>query len=212
MQSEDEYAQFSKQLEAARQKPGNKIGNGGQLIALKSPKEFADTMKILVLHDTKTDEKDLKNENFNTIDPTQAQTAAMAMGMTLQTGLGATIVDDGQKGRESIIQNLASDEAKLASQIASGYAIRNGLVQKMAPGDQMFHVVSYEGKTNKFTSYKTRELANEAYSKMSDNIPRIIMSGETGDMLQSHGPQNWRDQCLGMFLTQRYSGKYYGRS
>lgn len=103
MQSEEEFASFTKQLEAARKKSGNQIGNGGQLIALKSPKEFADTMKILVLHDTKTDEKDLKNENFNTIDPTQAQTAAMAMGMTLQTGLGATIVDDGQKGRESII-------------------------------------------------------------------------------------------------------------
>jgi hypothetical protein len=36
----------------------------------------------------------------------------MAMQMTLETQLGATIIDDGQAGRESIIQNLASDESK----------------------------------------------------------------------------------------------------
>lgn len=36
----------------------------------------------------------------------------MAMQMTLETQLGATIIDDGQVGRESIIQNLASDESK----------------------------------------------------------------------------------------------------
>lgn len=65
----------------------------------------------------------------------------------------------------------------------------------------MFHVVSYEGKTNKFTSYKTRELADEAFTKLGNSVPRIMMSGETGDVLRSHGEQNWRDQCLGMFLT-----------
>lgn len=51
----------------------------------------------------------------------------MAMQMTLETQLGATIIDDGQPGMESIIQNLASDEAKTTSQMVSGYSIRNSL-------------------------------------------------------------------------------------
>ncbi len=40
-----------------------------------------------------------------------------------------------------------------------------GFAQKMAPGDKMFHVVSYDPKTklNKFTSYKTRALADTAF-------------------------------------------------
>lgn len=67
----------------ARLKKGNKIGKGGQLIELKDPKEYRDTMKILVLHDAKTDEKNIKMEKFETKNPTQAKTAAMAMQMTL---------------------------------------------------------------------------------------------------------------------------------
>lgn len=55
--SKQEYDSLSKQLEDARKKPGNRIGKGGVKIPLKSPTEFADTMRILVLHDTKTDEK-----------------------------------------------------------------------------------------------------------------------------------------------------------
>lgn len=50
-------------------------------------------------------------------------------------------------------------------------------------------------------SFKTRDLANEAYAKMKPEIARIMISGETGDILQSKGDQNLRDQCLGMFLT-----------
>lgn len=69
----------------ARLKKGNKIGKGGQLIELKDPKEYRDTMKILVLHDAKTDEKNIKMEKFETKNPTQAKTAAMAMQMTLET-------------------------------------------------------------------------------------------------------------------------------
>ena len=87
----------------ARKKPGNKIGEGGQLIELKNPKEYQDTMRVLVLHDSKTDEKNIKSEKFETKNPTQAKTAAMAMQMTLETQLGATIIDDGQAGRESMI-------------------------------------------------------------------------------------------------------------
>lgn len=65
----------------------------------------------------------------------------------------------------------------------------------------MFYVVSNENKQNKMNSFKTRELANDHYNKMSANTARVMISGETGDILQSKGDQNLRDQCLGMFLT-----------
>jgi len=97
---------------------------------------------------------------------------------------------------------LASDEAKTTSQTVSGYAIRTGLAQKMAPGDKMFYIVSYEDKKmNKMNSYKTRPKANLAFGKFKKDTPRIMISGETGDIVQATGDQNWRDQCLGMFLT-----------
>jgi hypothetical protein len=57
-------------LDKARTKSQNKIGAGGQAIELKHPKEFADTMKIIVLHDQKTDEKSIKMEKFETKNPT----------------------------------------------------------------------------------------------------------------------------------------------
>jgi hypothetical protein len=50
-------------------------------------------------------------------------------------------------------------------------------------------------------SFKTRDLANTFYAKMDSNTARVMISGETGDILQSKGDQNLRDQCLGMFLT-----------
>merc|ERR1719327_68341 len=94
-----------------------------------------ETMTVVVFADDKgnLDESKIKEEKFNTQDIEQAKTASMAMAMTLQTEAGATIVDD-QPGKESIIQNLNSDNAKLLSQMASGYAIRKDYVQKMAPG------------------------------------------------------------------------------
>jgi hypothetical protein len=61
---------------------------------------------------------------------------------------------------ESLIQNMASDESKTTSQMVSGYAIRKSFAQKMAPGDKMFYLISYENKANKMNSFKTRELAN----------------------------------------------------
>jgi hypothetical protein len=100
-------------------------------------------MRILVLHDEATDLKNLKMEKFETKNPTQAKTAAMAMQMTLETNLGATIIDDGQPGRESLISNFATDQSKTTSQIVTGYSIRNSLSQKMAPGDQMFYIISF---------------------------------------------------------------------
>lgn len=60
----------------------------------------------------------------------------------------------------------------------------------MAPGDKMFYVVSYEGATNKMKSFKTRELANDFYKQMKDETPRIMLAGETGDILMSKGDQN----------------------
>lgn len=48
-------------------------------------------MRILVLHDSKSSMDDIKMEKFETKDNNQAQTAAMAMQMTLETGLGTTI-------------------------------------------------------------------------------------------------------------------------
>lgn len=60
-------------------------------------------------------------------------------------------------------------------------------------------------------SFKTRKEANVGYVVIG-KTPKMMMSGETGDILQSDGDQNSRDQLLGMFLTQRYQGKYYGKS
>ena len=200
IQDDAEFKALVQELTTARSKAGNRIGNGGQAIELKNPKEFQDTMKILVLHDQFTDEKNLKMEKFETKNPTQAKTAAMAMQMTLETQLGALIIDDGQPGRESLISNLASDKSKTASQIVSGYAIRNGLVQKMAPGDKMYHLVSYKDGKNQMQQFKTRQEADKAFAA-TGKVAKILMSGETGDILSSEGDQNERDQILGMFLT-----------
>lgn len=63
----------------------------------------------------------------------------------------------------------------------------------MAPGDKMFYIVSYEGKVNNMNSFKTRALADAAFTAMKKETPAIMMSGETGDILMSQGPQNWRD-------------------
>ena len=70
IQNEAEYKKLTEQLEKARAKPENKIGPTGFKIALKNPKEFQDTMKIIVLHDAKTDEKNIKMEKFETKNPT----------------------------------------------------------------------------------------------------------------------------------------------
>jgi hypothetical protein len=130
-------------------------------------------------------------EKFETKNPTQAKTAAMAMQMTLETSLGALIVDDGQQGRESLISNFATDQAKTTSQTVAGYAVRNGLTQKMAPGDKKFHLVYLDGASQKFKSFKTRPEAETEFKKLAGT--RIIMSGETGDILMSQGDQNSRD-------------------
>lgn len=134
----------------------------------------------------------------------------MAMAMTLQSEAGATIVDD-QPGKESIITNVNSDNSKLMSQIASGFSVRKGFVQKMAPGDQQFHMVSYDPvkKHNDWKTFQSREEADKGF-KESPADTKILVAGETGDVVYSNGKQNMVDQCVGMFYTQRYQGKYYG--
>jgi hypothetical protein len=52
-----EYTELLKKLTIARANPENKIGEGGQFIELKKPEEYANTMRILVLHDANTDLK-----------------------------------------------------------------------------------------------------------------------------------------------------------
>jgi hypothetical protein len=122
-------------LKQARAKKENHLGDGGFLIDLKDPKEFENTMRVVVMADAKMNEKNIKNEKFDTKDQMQTQSGAMAMAMTLQTEVGATIIDD-QPGKESIIQNFNSDQSKMTSQISSGFSIRHNFVQKMAPGDK----------------------------------------------------------------------------
>ena len=53
-------------------------------------------MRVIVFNDAtgKFDENAIKEEKFSTKDPNQAKAASMAMAMTLQTEVGATIVDD----------------------------------------------------------------------------------------------------------------------
>lgn len=166
-------------------------------------------MKVVVL--PQKDEAKIKIEKFDTKNPEQTQTGAMVMAMTLQTEMGTTIVDD-QPGKESIIQNFNSDTAKLESQVSSGYAIRNNLVQKMAPGDKQFHMVSWDAnkKYNNMKTFQKRSEAEKGYKTLGD-IPKILVSGETGDVVLSNGEQSSVDQCLGMFYTQRYQGKYFGQ-
>ena len=169
-------------------------------------------MTVVVFNDPSGnfDESTIKEEKFNTRDPEQAKTASMAMAMTLQTEAGATIVDD-QPGKESIIQNMNSDQSKLLSQIYSGYAIRKDYVQKMAPGDAQFHMVSWDEtkKSNAMKTFQSRKEADEAFYALG-TVPKILVSGETGDVLLANGEQNMIDQAVGMFYTQRYQGKYFG--
>ena len=83
----------------------------------------------------------------------------------------------------------------------------------MAPGDKMFHLVSWNDakKTNFVKSYESREEANTAFAE-KDSLNKLLVSGETGDVLLAAGSPNMINQCVGYFYTQRYQGKYYGQS
>lgn len=82
----------------------------------------------------------------------------------------------------------------------------------MAPGDKQFHMVSWDAnkKYNNMRTFQKRSEAEKSYKALG-KVPKILVSGETGDVVLSSGEQNMVDQCLGMFYTQRYQGKYYGQ-
>lgn len=50
---------------------------------MKDPKEFENTMKVIVLADSQDAESKIKVEKFDTKDQAQTQAGAMAMAMTL---------------------------------------------------------------------------------------------------------------------------------
>lgn len=97
-----EFQKLAAQLVEARKKPDNKLGQGGFAVNFKDPAAFESTMKVVVFNDANKNEKEIKVEQFDTHDPAQTQTASLAMALTLQGDVGATIVDD-QPGKESII-------------------------------------------------------------------------------------------------------------
>lgn len=74
-------------------------------------------------------------------------------------------------------------------------------------------MVSWDAKKkfNNMRTFQTRKEADAGYAALKDDAPKILVSGETGDVLMSSGEQKMVDQCLGMFYTQRYQGKYYGQ-
>ena len=97
-----DFQKLAAQLEEARKKPENKLGQGGFTVNFKDPASYESTMKVVVFNDANRNEKEIKVEQFDTHDPAQTQTASLAMALTLQGDVGATIVDD-QPGKESII-------------------------------------------------------------------------------------------------------------
>jgi hypothetical protein len=119
-------------------------------------------------------------------------------------------VSDDTPGKESIVKNTNS---LYNSEISAGYTIRSNLVQKMAPGDHKFHTVNYQpnNEQNGYRSFSTREEGQKHFDELGE-MPRLLISGETGDVLMAHGTIQEIDQCLGNFFTQRYKGKYYGQN
>lgn len=57
--------------------------------------------------------------------------------------------------------------------------------------------------TNNMKTFQKREPAEIYYSDLGP-IPKILVAGETGDVVLANGETNMIDQCLGMFYTQRY--------
>ena len=63
---------------------------------------------------------------------------------------------------------------------------------------------------NNMKTFQKRADGDKAYLALG-KIPKILISGETGDVLLASGSQKEIDQNLGMFFTQRYQGKYFGQ-
>jgi hypothetical protein len=130
-------------------------------------------------------------QSFNMKDKKETFQASKVMSTALQSDAGVVIVDT-QPGKQSIIQNVNSDIAKTMSQIAAGYAIRHNLVEKMAPGDKQFHLITWnlDKGINNMKTYQQRSEAEKAYKNDFATMPRLLICGETGDVLLADGEQN----------------------
>ena len=58
----------------------------------------------------------------------------------------------------------------------------------MAPGDKSFHMVSWDEvkKFNPMRTFPNRAEAEKSYSELK-NVAKILISGETGDVILSEG-------------------------
>jgi len=55
-------------------------------------------------------------------------------------------------------------------------------------------------KFNNMKTFQKRAEAEKDYQALGD-LPKILISGETGDVLLANGEQSMVDQCVGMFYT-----------
>ena len=58
----------------------------------------------------------------------------------------------------------------------------------MAPGDMSFHLASWnlEKGINNMKTFQQRDLGEKAFEDLGE-MPKLLISGETGDVLQAHG-------------------------
>lgn len=152
-------------------------------------------------------------QKFNTLDSKDADGAKEATDAIFASETGSTIINDQKEGKENILVNGKSDPVKYNSYVSAGYAIRNNLVQKMAPGDSQYHTINYQpnNQQNGYRSFPTRATAQEHYEELGD-MPKLLISGETGDVLMANGSQIEIDENLGNFYTSRQYLKFYGQN
>jgi len=94
IQNTGEFEELNKSLTSARKRPENKIGNGGFEIPLKDPKEFVNSMNVIVMQDPKTSTDNIMLKKFDTKNSQEASQASQVMAAVLTSEMGATIVDD----------------------------------------------------------------------------------------------------------------------
>ena len=72
----------------------------------------------------------------------------------------------------------------------------------MAPGDSQFHTVNFQpnNQVNGYRSFPTRGTAQKHFEELGE-MPKLLISGETGDVLMATGSQIEIDECLGNFYT-----------
>lgn len=160
-----------------------------------------------------TDEKSVVVQKFNTKDQSEAQGATDSQAAIFQSETGSTIINDKLSGKENVLVNGQTDPVKYNSYVSAGYSIRNNLIQKMAPGDSQFHTVNFQpnNQVNGYRSFPTHDTGVAHFNEIGD-MPKLLISGETGDVLMANGSQIEIDECLGNFYTQRQYLKFYGQS